>query len=124
MAGLIRAPHLYSPYKHPERAVERRNRVLTAMLEAVSSGGLPACDAHATPRRDSDARSQPRPYFVDLLREQLLQRYSAEELTDQQPDHLPPWIFACRAAQRPEAGWHASMAAWENQPKDAKPRGR
>jgi penicillin-binding protein 1B len=34
MAGLIRAPHLYSPYKHPERAVERRNRVLTAMLDA------------------------------------------------------------------------------------------
>ena len=33
LVGLIRAPHVYSPYKHPERALERRNRVLAAMRD-------------------------------------------------------------------------------------------
>ncbi len=65
MAGLIRAPHLYSPYKHPDRALERRNRVLTAMLDAgyLSPEAYQRRDAHATPRRDREARSQPRPLF-------------------------------------------------------------
>jgi penicillin-binding protein 1B len=83
MAGLIRAPHLYSPYKHPERAQARRNRVLTAMLEA----GYLSPEAHQremhTPLRVETVTLEVNraPYFVDLLREQLLQRYSVEELT-------------------------------------------
>jgi penicillin-binding protein 1B len=83
LAGLIRAPHVYSPYKHPERAVERRNRVLAAMLE----------EGYLTPSQFEQASRAPlhvepvareinrAPYFVDVLREQLLQRYSWEELT-------------------------------------------
>jgi len=32
IAGLLRAPSLYSPERHPDRAKERRNEVLDAML--------------------------------------------------------------------------------------------
>jgi penicillin-binding protein 1B len=83
LAGLIRAPHLYSPYKHAERALGRRNRVLTAMREA---GYLSpeACErATRTPLRVETVTLEVNraPYFVDLLREQLLQRYSVEDLT-------------------------------------------
>jgi penicillin-binding protein 1B len=83
LAGLIRAPHLYSPYKHPERALERRNRVLTAMREA---GFLSpeACErATRTPLRVEAVSLEVNraPYFIDFLREQLLQRYSSEDLT-------------------------------------------
>ena len=33
LAGLIRGPNLYSPYKYPRRAVERRNFVMRQMVE-------------------------------------------------------------------------------------------
>ena len=32
IAGLIKAPSFYSPSKHPDRALERRNEVIDAML--------------------------------------------------------------------------------------------
>jgi membrane peptidoglycan carboxypeptidase len=33
LAGVIRGPNLYSPYKYPSRALERRNFVLRSMME-------------------------------------------------------------------------------------------
>ena len=33
LAGLIRAPQTHSPHRHPERALERRNGVLQAMVD-------------------------------------------------------------------------------------------
>jgi penicillin-binding protein 1B len=36
LAGLIQAPSYLSPYRHPERALERRNLVLDAMFETHS----------------------------------------------------------------------------------------
>jgi penicillin-binding protein 1B len=83
MAGLIRAPHLYSPYRHPERAVKRRDRVLTAMLEAAYLSSEAYQRALRTPLHVETMTLEINraPYFVDLLREQLLQRYSVAELT-------------------------------------------
>jgi penicillin-binding protein 1B len=83
MAGLIRSPHLYSPYKHPERAVQRRDRVLAAMLEAKYLSPEAYRRAVRTPLRVEAVTLEINraPYFVDLLREQLLQRYSLAELT-------------------------------------------
>jgi penicillin-binding protein 1B len=83
LAGLIRAPHMYSPYKHPERALERRNRVLTAMLEAGYLVPETAERARRTPLQVETVTLEVNraPYFIDFLREQLLQRYSVEDLT-------------------------------------------
>jgi penicillin-binding protein 1B len=83
LAGLIRAPHVYSPYKHPERALERRDRVLGAMRE---EGYLSPEQFERWVRMPLHVETMTlevnrAPYFVDLLREQLLQRYSVEELT-------------------------------------------
>lgn len=33
LAGLIRGPFIYSPYKHPDRALRRRNQVIDLMVE-------------------------------------------------------------------------------------------
>ena len=33
LAGLLKAPFHYSPYEHPDRALERRNEVIDAMVE-------------------------------------------------------------------------------------------
>jgi len=34
LAGIIRSPNRYNPYKYPEKVTERRNQVLQSMLEA------------------------------------------------------------------------------------------
>jgi hypothetical protein len=49
IAGLLRAPAYYSPYKHPERALERRNRVLENMAAQGSLSVAEAARAEATP---------------------------------------------------------------------------
>jgi penicillin-binding protein 1B len=83
LAGLIRGPHLYSPYKHAERALERRNRVLNAMVEAGFLASEAGERARRVPIRVEAVTLEVNraPYFIDLLREQLLQRYSIEDLT-------------------------------------------
>ncbi|HUR97291.1 MAG TPA: PBP1A family penicillin-binding protein [Pyrinomonadaceae bacterium] len=48
MAGIIRSPNRYGPYKNPERVEERRNQVIDSMLEAGEIGQPQAADARAT----------------------------------------------------------------------------
>jgi membrane carboxypeptidase/penicillin-binding protein len=49
IAGLIRAPGSYSPYKYPERALERRNKVLEGMAAQGRLSAVEAARAEATP---------------------------------------------------------------------------
>src|SRR5262249_54469266 len=75
LAGLIRAPHIYSPSKHPERALERRNQVLAAMRDEGYLTAEQFEQARTTPLRVEAVTPEINraPYFVDILREQLLQ---------------------------------------------------
>src|SRR6185295_5704216 len=74
LAGIIRGPSLYSPYRDPERAKSRRNQVLDSMLEA---GFIPkdrADQAKASELKIQAKRSSlnsDAPYFVDYLTQQL-----------------------------------------------------
>ena len=76
LAGMIQRPSYFSPYKHPDRAIERRNIVLDSMVE---TGTLTADQAErwkaepihlAPPNVDASEA----PYFVDLVHDQLIQR--------------------------------------------------
>jgi len=49
IAGLLRAPAYYSPFKHPERALERRNKVLEGMAAQGNLSAVEAARAEATP---------------------------------------------------------------------------
>src|SRR6266849_116123 len=49
LAGLIQAPSFLSPYRHPERALERRNTVIESMLDTHASTKDQAEKAKATP---------------------------------------------------------------------------
>ncbi|CAK0756903.1 peptidoglycan glycosyltransferase/peptidoglycan DD-transpeptidase MrcB [Gammaproteobacteria bacterium] len=83
LVGLARGASYYDPRKHPARATERRNLVLTLLVE---NGGMSAEDAHryqetplgviARPRRGSS----PYPAFLDLVRRQLARDYHEEDL--------------------------------------------
>jgi penicillin-binding protein 1B len=82
LAGVIRGPNIYSPYKYPSRALERRNFVLRSMME---QGML-------TPQETEKASGAPlgvvmrnvegtqAPYFVDMVKDQLLSQFSEHDL--------------------------------------------
>ena len=85
LAGMIQSPNPYNPYRHPQRAVDRRNQVIKAMRE---SGFIeePTMQAALTqPLRVESATldSAEAPYFVDLVSTQLEQRYDPKDLTTQ-----------------------------------------
>ena len=82
LAGLIQRPSYLDPYRHSERAQERRNLVLDAMVETGSITRAQADAAKATPLKlaSQNVEASDAPYFVDLIREQLIAKYGEEEL--------------------------------------------
>ena len=82
LAGLIQSPSRLFPYRHPDRAVERRNLVLEAMVETGDITRAQADAAKATPLKlaPQNVEASAAPYFVDMIREQLISRYGDDEL--------------------------------------------
>ena len=85
IAGIIQAPSALSPYRHPERALERRNVVLDAMVETHSITQEQAEKAKATPLKlaPPNVEASDAPYFVDLVRETLISKLNEREMNDQ-----------------------------------------
>ncbi len=85
LAGIMQGPNLYSPYRNPEAAIRRRNIVLSAMVE---TGAI-------TPQQREEATNTPlevtprytvaseAPYYIDMVKSQMLERYSEEELVSE-----------------------------------------
>lgn len=75
LAGIIRSPNRYNPFKNPERVAERRNQVLDSMLEA----GEIATEQHSQARSSklvlkqisSKKDLQGMPYFSQYVTEEL-----------------------------------------------------
>jgi len=84
LAGLIQRPSYLSPYRHPERATERRNMVLEAMVETHAITRAQADKAKATPLKlaPPNVEASDAPYFVDMVRDQLISKFSENELND------------------------------------------
>jgi penicillin-binding protein 1B len=85
LAGLLQNPSYRNPYRHPERAMTRRNIVLDSMVE---TGALTASEANrakaeplglAPPNIDASEA----PYFVDLVHDQLVKRIGDQDLSHQ-----------------------------------------
>ena len=85
IAGMIQSPNPYNPYRHPERATERRNVVIRAMHEAgfVDQATMEASLAAPLHVESASMDVSDAPYFVDLVRQQLVQRYDPRDLTTQ-----------------------------------------
>ena len=83
LAGLIRAPNYYSVAdRHPERAAQARDRVLTQMEENKYVSADEVEEAKRTPlklARTSVVGSEA-PYFVDMVKDHLLEKYSEQDL--------------------------------------------
>lgn len=75
LAGIIRSPNRYNPYKNVERVAERRNQVLDSMLEAAEISSLQSVEAHNAKLELKPVSSkkdlQGMPYFSQFAIEEL-----------------------------------------------------
>ena len=85
LAGIIQRPSYLSPYRHPERALERRNLVLDSMVEtgAITRGQADHAKATALKLAAPNVEASDAPYFVDLVKDQLSNQYNESELNEQ-----------------------------------------
>jgi penicillin-binding protein 1B len=85
LAGMVRGPNLYSPYKYPQRATARRNYVLRRMLEVGFITPAEAEKATAAPLglAQQNVEANQAPFFVDMVRDQLLAQFSERDLLSQ-----------------------------------------
>ena len=84
LAGLPKTPTAFSPVLHPERALQRRNQVLLAMLEngkitptQYQEGKVAPLGLHVQKWNNEIA-----PYFVEDVREFLEKKYGAEAVNE------------------------------------------
>ena len=84
LAGLIQAPSALSPYRHPEKAQERRNLVLDSMVETHAITKADAEKAKATPLKlaPPNVEAADAPYFVDLVRDTLVAKFNEQEINE------------------------------------------
>ncbi|MCI0468546.1 MAG: transglycosylase domain-containing protein, partial [Nitrospirae bacterium] len=82
LAGMPKAPSLYSPFKNPEKAFHRRELTLKKMLEAGVISLIEYHDANSSPLPARPTyRKFEAPYFIDFLRHQLEAKYSEKIYT-------------------------------------------
>jgi len=86
LAGLIQAPSYLSPYRHPERAQERRNTVIEAMVDTHDITREQADKAKAVPLKlaPPNVEASDAPYFVDMVRDTLVNKLNEHEVNEQQ----------------------------------------
>lgn len=85
LAGLIQSPSRLNPYRHPERAMARRNVVLNSMVETGALTASEASQFKAEPIRLAPANidASEAPYFVDLVHDQLVRKIGDQDLAHQ-----------------------------------------
>ncbi len=85
IAGMIQSPSRLDPYRHPERAMERRNIVLDSMVDTGALTAAQAAAAKAEPLHlsSSNIDAGEAPYFVDLVHDQIVQRIGDQDLSHQ-----------------------------------------
>lgn len=73
LAGIIKAPSYYSPRKHLKRALQRKETVLSKMLELGLLSKQEFAHASRTPItvHEASLNTQPAPFFIDALKKEL-----------------------------------------------------
>jgi penicillin-binding protein 1B len=76
LAGMIQSPNRLNPFRHPDRAIERRNLVLDSMVEtgAITKDQAEAAKQQPLHLTVENVDASEAPYFVDLVHDQLVQR--------------------------------------------------
>src|SRR6185312_9886959 len=85
LAGMIQSPSRLNPFRHPQRAMARRNVVLDAMVETGAISKRQAEQAKATPIDVIPGAfdSGEAPWFTELVRQQLQQQLDDPDYNEQ-----------------------------------------
>lgn len=78
LAGLIQRPNYLNPYRHPERALQRRNVILGLMRDNGFITELQYLEAVKAPLQlaEGGEESTDAPYFVDLAYDELQENFA------------------------------------------------
>ena len=100
LVGLVKGASYYNPWRHPQRATERRNLVLQilareGLVSAADSARLQKLPLGVV--AESERRIHDYPAFIDLVKRQLLQEYSEDALSS---EGLSIYTTLSLAAQR------------------------
>ncbi|MBI1759933.1 MAG: PBP1A family penicillin-binding protein [Acidobacteria bacterium] len=84
LAGIIRSPNRYSPFQHEERAKDRRDKVLSIMVETGKITSEQAEKAKLQPlglkgKGAGSLDANDAPYFIDYLTKQLEAQFDNRE---------------------------------------------
>jgi penicillin-binding protein 1B len=84
LAGMIRAPNAYSPFRSPERTRQRRDLVLHLMREEgrIDDAALTAALAEPVTAHTRVEDRTRAPHFVDFVKAELAERYGSELETE------------------------------------------
>jgi penicillin-binding protein 1B len=76
LAGMIQRPNYFSPFRHGDRAIDRRNLVLDSMVEtgAITKDQAERAKAEPLHLGEQSVDASEAPYFVDLVHDRLLQK--------------------------------------------------
>jgi len=82
LVGITPAPENYSPLRYPERAQEMRNLVLDRLVSVGYLDATAASDEKAKPLKTRQGKLDlvnPYPWYMDLVREELKQRFDLDD---------------------------------------------
>ena len=84
LAGVIQRPSYLAPYRHPERALERRNVVLEAMVETgtITRQQADKAKAASLDLAPMNVESSDAPYFVDLVKDTAQNSLGEDDLNE------------------------------------------
>jgi penicillin-binding protein 1B len=76
LAGIIQRPSWFNPFRHADRALDRRNLVLDSMVEtgAITKDQAERSKAEPLHLAPGSVDASEAPYFVDLVHEQMQQK--------------------------------------------------
>jgi penicillin-binding protein 1B len=83
IAGMIRSPNRFNPFRHLDAARIRRNEVLAAMLldGYISKPSYDKAVTEPLSTREPYIETNGAPYFIDYVKHELSERYSPSVLT-------------------------------------------
>jgi penicillin-binding protein 1B len=84
LAGMIKAPNVYSPARNPEKAKQRRDLVLRLMREEgrIDEAALQQALAEPVSTRSRRPERTIAPHFVDFVKSELAERYGQKLKTE------------------------------------------
>lgn len=82
LIGVVANPSAYSPFRHPEAALARRNLVLRRMEQAGAIDQTTLAEAESTEIRVGQRAVAPSlaPYFSEFVRQELMKKFGADEV--------------------------------------------